>query len=186
MNAKEVISEGKDRNVKILTHLKDQLRRIRTGRASSALVDNLRVDYYGTPTPISQLAAVSIPEPRQIVIKPFDAGIMKEMLKAISQADLGSAPQDDGKLIRLVLPPLSGDQREKYAQMVKDMCEESRVALRNGRRELNKMADQMKKDGELTEDGNHDLHDEILALLKDFEAQVEEIQTHKIKQIKDV
>ena len=186
MAYKTVIKDGKERFEKVLTHLQDQLRRIRTGRASSALVDNLRVDYYGTPTPISQLAAVSIPEPRQIVIKPFDVSILKEVLKTVAQADLGSTPQDDGKLIRLVLPPLSGDQREKYAHKVKDMCEETRVALRNGRRDLNKQADAMKKDGELTEDSNHDLHDDIQALLKDFEGQVEEIQTNKVKQIKEV
>ncbi len=186
MSGSEVIKDGKDRFGKVVTHLKDQLRRIRTGRASSALVDNLRVDYYGTPTPISQLAAVSIPEPRQIVIKPFDVSIIKELMKTVAQADLGSSPQDDGKLIRLVLPPLSGDQREKYAAKVKDMCEETRVALRNGRRDLNKQADALKKDGELTEDGNHDLHDQIQALLKDFEGQVEEIQKNKVSQIKEV
>jgi ribosome recycling factor len=186
MSESEVITEGKERFAKILTHLKDQLRRIRTGRASSALVDNLRVDYYGTPTPISQLAAISIPEPRQIVIKPFDVGILKEMVKTVAQADLGSSPQDDGKLIRLVLPPLSGDQRDKYAAKVKDMCEESRVSLRNGRRDLNKQADALKKDGDLTEDENRKLHDDVQTLLKDFEGQVETIQSAKVAQIKEV
>ena len=99
----------------------------------------------GTATPINQLASVSIPEPRQILVKPFDASVLKEVSKAIMQTDLGSAPQDDGKVIRLTLPPLSGEQRKKYAAKVKEMCEETRVAMRNTRRDLNKSSDAMKK-----------------------------------------
>ena len=186
MSISEVKSEGTDRFEKTLEHLKDQLKRIRTGRATTALVDNIRVDYYGTPTPISQLAAVSIPEPRQIMIKPFDASVMKEVAKAIMQSDLGSAPQNDGKLLRLNLPPLSGEQRQKYSAKVKEMCEEARVALRNTRRDLNKHADQEAKGGALTEDENRKLHDDIQKLLKDYEGKVDGLIAKKVTEIEEV
>jgi len=181
-----VVKDGRDRYEKTLTHLKDQLMRIRTGRASTALVDNVKVDYYGTATPISQLASVSIPEPRQILIKPFDPSILKEISRAILQTDLGSAPQDDGKVLRLVLPPLSGEQRKKYGVKVKEMCEEARVALRNTRRDLNKHSDQMEKSGELTKDENHKLHEEIQSLLKEYEAKVDETLKRKVEEIEEV
>jgi ribosome recycling factor len=186
MTYQAVLQDGRGRFDKTLGHLKDQLRRIRTGRATTALVDNIRVDYYGTPTPINQLAAVSIPEPRQILIKPFDPSILKELSRAVVQTDLGSAPQDDGKVLRLVLPPLSGEQRKKYAAKVKEMCEESRIALRNTRRDLNKHSDAMMKDGELTEDDNKKLHDEIQSLLKEFEGKVDETMKLKVTEIEEV
>src|SRR5262249_44647036 len=138
---KAVLDDGRGRLEEALVHSKDQLKRIRTGRASTALVDNIRVDYYGTPTPINQMAQVSIPEPRQILIKPLDVSAMKELTKAIMQSDLGSAPQNDGKVLRITLPPLSGEQRQKYAAKVKELCEETRVAMRNPRRDLNKHVD---------------------------------------------
>ena len=181
-----VLEEGRSRFEKTLAHLKDQLRGIRTGRASTALVDNIRVDYYGTPTPISQLASVSIPEPRQIMIKPFDASILKEVSKAILKSDLGTSPQDDGKLLRITLPPLSGEQRNKYAAKVKEMCEEARVALRNTRRELNKHSDGLERDGGLTQDENRKLHDEIQNLLKEYEAKVDETMKKKVAEIQEV
>ncbi len=181
-----VVKDGRARYEKTLVHLKDLLRRIRTGRASTALVENVRVDYYGTPTPINQLASVSIPEPRQILIKPFDPSCLKEMSRAIVQTDLGSSPQDDGKVLRLVLPPLSGEQRKKYGAKVKEMCEETRVALRNTRRDLNKHSDQMQKKGELTEDENRKLHDEIQTLLKEYEGKVDETMKLKVEEIEEV
>ena len=186
MSYKEVLDDGKGRFEKTLAHLKDQLKAIRTGRASTALVDNIRVDYYGTPTPISQLASVSIPEPRQIIIKPFDLSILKEITKAILKTDMGSAPQDDGKLLRLVLPPLSGEQRQKYAAKVKDISEEARIALRNTRRDLNKHSDALQKTGELTEDDNRKLHTEIQDMLKSYEGKVDEVLKKKVDEIQEV
>ena len=137
-------------------------------------------------TPISQLASVSIPEPRQIIIKPFDASVLKEMAKAILQTDLGTSPQNDGKILRLTLPPLSGEQRQKYVAKVKEMSEETRVALRNTRRELNKQSDAMQKSGELTEDENRKLHTEIQDLLKTFEGKVDETLKAKVAEIEEV
>jgi len=181
-----VLEDGRSRFEKTITHLREQLRGIRTGRASTALVDNIRVDYYGTPTPIGQLASVSIPEPRQIMIKPFDASILKEVAKAILKSDLGTSPQDDGKLLRITLPPLSGEQRNKYAAKVREMCEEARVALRNTRRELNKHSDGLEKDGGLTQDENHKLKDEIQNLLKEYESKVDETMKKKVAEIQEV
>ncbi len=186
MTYKELMDDGRQRFEKAVAHLKDQLKRIRTGRATTALVDNVRVDYYGTSTPINQLASVSIPEPRQILIKPFDPSVIKEVSRAILQTDLGSAPQDDGKVIRLTLPPLSGDQRKKFSAKVKEMCEEVRIALRNTRRDLNKHSDSLFKDGKLTEDENRKLHDEIQDLLKQYEGKVDEVLKLKVAEIEEV
>ncbi|MDF1798055.1 MAG: ribosome recycling factor [Planctomycetota bacterium] len=183
MSKNPILVECEERFDKSVSHLKHQLVSIRTGRASAALVENIRVDYYGTMTPISQLGSISIPEPRQIMIKPFDAGILKEIGRAVAKADLGAAPQDDGKLLRIELPALSGDQRKKYAAKVKELCEEARVALRNGRRDSNKAADAEKKEGNLTEDENHKLHDDIQALLKDYEKRVDDILAAKSKEV---
>ena len=186
MSYKAVLEDGKGRFEKALVHLRDQLRTIRTGRASTALVDSIRVDYYGTPTPINQLASVSIPEPRQLLIKPFDASIVKELSKAILKSDLGITPNTDGKVVRLTLPPLSGDQRTKYVAKVKEMAEETRVSLRNTRREMNKHSDALMKDGEVTEDENRKLHTEIQDLLKDYEKKVDEALERKVAEITEV
>ena len=180
---KEIVDDAKQRFEKALQHAQETLRNVRTSRASPALVENIRVDYYGTPTPISQLASISIPEPRQIVIKPFDASVLQEVGKAVMKSDLGITPENDGKILRLTLPHLSGEQRNKYAAKVKEMCEEARVAMRNGRREVNKHADTLQKGGELTEDQNHDLHEEVQELLKTYETKLQDVQDRKTKEV---
>ena len=159
------------------------LRGIRTSRASSALVDNVRVDYYGTMTPLSQMAQVSVPEARVLVIKPFDLTALKEIEKALQKSDLGISPENDGKVVRLNLPPLSGDQRKKYAAKAKELCEEGRVALRNLRRDANKENDALLKDGEVTEDEHRKLQGQIQDLLKEFEKTVGDIQDAKTTEI---
>ena len=186
MNYKEIVKETTQRMDKALKHLQDLLRSVRTSQASPALVENIRVDYYGTPTPIAQLGSISIPEPRQLMIKPFDGSILMEISKSIQKSDLGINPQSDGKVLRLTLPQLSGEQRKKYAAKVKEMCEEGRVALRNTRRDLNKMADQAKKDGDMTEDETKKLHEEIQKLLKDFESKVDSVLEKKTKEVTEL
>ena len=157
----------------------------RTGRASPTLVDTIRVEYYGTPTPLNQVAHISVPEARQLMIKPFDASpdVMKEIEKSIQKSDLGLNPQSDGKALRLIMPPLSGEQRQKLVAKVKDLVEQNRVALRNERREANKNADQMKKDGELTEDQCKKAHDAIDKELKAVEGKLDEALKAKSKEI---
>lgn len=186
MSDQELLKDARQRFEKALAHLEDLLRSIRTGRASSALVENIRVEYYGTPTPISQMASISIPEPRQIILKPFDPSVLKEMSKAIMKSDLGTAPQDDGKVLRLSLPALSGEQRNKYKAKVKDLGEEARVAMRNVRRDVNKHADTLQKKGEITEDQNRKAHDEIQNLLKEHEAKIDQIMERKVAEIMEV
>lgn len=183
MTYKEVHDDAKERMEKALAHLHEMLKGIRTSRASSALVDNIRVDYYGTQTPLGQLASISIPEPRQLVIKPFDASAIQGIVKAIQKSDLGIQPDSDGKIVRLTMPPLSGEQRKKYAAKAKEICEEGRISMRNVRRDVNKHADALRKSSELTEDENHQLHDEIQNLLKLYEGKVNEVQERKTAEI---
>ncbi len=186
MSYQTIVKDTRDKMEKALHHLQDLLRTIRTSRASAALVEGIRVDYYGTMTPVSQMASISVPEPRQILIKPFDASVLGELAKAIMKSDLGIQPQNDGKVLRLTMPQLSGEQRKKYAAKVKELCEEARIAMRNGRRDMNKHADTLHKSGELTEDENKKLHDEIQKLLKEFEDKVTQVQDKKTAEIMEV
>jgi len=186
MSYQGIEKEVRERMDKAVKHLQDVLRSVRTSQASPALVENIRVDYYGTPTPLSQLGSISIPEPRQIVIKPFDGSILQDISKAILKSDLGINPQSDGKVLRLVMPQLSGEQRKKYAARVKELCEESRIAMRNTRRDMNKLADGECNSGELTEDENKKLHDQIQKHLKAYEGRIDEVQAHKTKEIMEV
>jgi len=162
------------------------LRTIRTSRASPALVEGIRVEYYGVPTPLSQMASISIPEPRQILIKPFDPSVIGDVGKAILKSDLGVTPLNDGKVLRLTMPPLSGEQRKKYASKVKELCEETRISMRNVRRDMNKHADTLLKDGGVTEDEGRKLHDEIQKLLKEYEDKVGQVQDKKTAEIMEV
>jgi len=186
MSYQTIVKDTRDKMEKALHHLQDMLRAIRTSRASAALVEHIRVDYYGTPTPISQMASISIPEPRQIVIKPFDASVLGEVAKAILKSDLGITPQNDGKILRLQMPPLSGEQRQKYAAKVKELCEDARVAMRNVRREMNKKADSESKSGKLTEDESRKLHERIQEVLKEYEKKLDGVQEKKTSEIMEV
>lgn len=181
--AKKILAELEDKMEKAIHHLTDQFRTIRTGRASPALVDTIKADYYGTQTPLNQLAHISVPEPRQLVVKPFDQSALKNIEKAILASDLGLTPSSDGKLLRLILPPLSEEQRRKISAKVKDISEASRVVLRNARRDANKASDAAKSAGTLSEDLNADLHDEIQEHLKKREQEVDEILKNKTVEI---
>ena len=180
-----ILGALKEKTEKTLKHTHDQLAQIRTGRASPALVDTIRVEYYGTPTPLNQVAHISVPEARQLMIKPFDASpqVMKDIERAIQKSDLGLNPQSDGKVLRLIMPPLSGEQRQKLVAKVKDLVEQNHVALRNERRDANKLADQMKKDGALSEDQCKKAHDAIDKELKSVEVRLDEMLKHKSKEI---
>jgi len=178
-----LIQEAKARMDKALGHSRDLLKNIRTSRASAALIEHIRVDYYGAPTPLTQMAQISVPEPRQLLIKPFDMTAIKEIDRAIQKSDLGISPENDGKVIRLTMPPLSGEQRKKYAAKAKDLIEEGRVALRNTRRDVNKEADALHKAGGCTEDEHKRLLEDIQKTLKDFESLMNELQERKTREI---
>src|SRR5271157_3077370 len=152
MTAEETLFDAEERMEKAVSVFRDELRGLRTGRATPALVDMLRVEYYGSPTPLKQLAQISTPDPTQILIRPFDQGCLKEIEKAIRSSDLGMSPNNDGKMIRLQVPSMSGDQRQKLAANIKKTSEEAKVACRNIRRDANKHFDQAEKAKEMTED----------------------------------
>ena len=141
MSVEEILLDAEERMEKALAKFKQDLTGIRTGRANPGMVDSLRIEAYGSPCPIKQLASVSAPEPQQIVIRPFDPSIIKDIEKGIIASDLGLAPQSDGKVIRLNIPPLSGDVRQKMVARTKELAEEMKVAVRNVRRDANKQAD---------------------------------------------
>ena len=175
MSADEILMDAEERMEKAVEILKKSLGGIRTGRANPGLVDTLRVEAYGSPTPLKQLATVGAPEPTQIVIRPYDAGTIKDIEKAIVGSDLGFNPQSDGRVIRINIPPLSTDVRKKMVSRIKELSEEAKVAIRNIRRDGNKAADQAEKDKELTEDLRDDAKDQVQELTKKYESQVTEM-----------
>src|SRR5213593_3521676 len=134
MTSDEIQFDCEERMEKAVSVLRDSLRGLRTGRATPALVDSLRVEYYGSATPLKQMANISAPEPSLIVIRPFDPSVLKDIEKSILASELGLTPMNDGKLIRLGIPPLSGERRKQLVARVKDLAEEARIAIRNVRR----------------------------------------------------
>ena len=172
MSADDILLDAEDRMEKAIAHLKTNLAGIRTGRANPGLVDSLRVEVYGSPTPIKQLASVGAPEPTQIVIRPYDPGTIKDIEKAIIASDLGFNPQSDGRLIRINIPPLSGEVRKRMVGRIKELGEEAKVSIRNIRRDANKAAEQAEKAKEISEDVRDDTKEEVQNLTKKFEDQV--------------
>src|SRR5258708_5755474 len=175
MTHEEILFDGEERMEKAVNVLKDELRGLRTGRATPALVDHLRVEYYGSPTPLKQLAQISTPDPQQIVIRPFDQSCLKDIQKAIRPNDLGMAPHNEGKMIRFTVPPMSGEQRQKMVGRIKKSAEEAKVACRNIRRDANKQFDQAEKAKEMTEDERDKGKEEVQSLLKKYEDKVTEM-----------
>ncbi|MFO7665297.1 MAG: ribosome recycling factor [Desulfobacterales bacterium] len=147
-----VFQEARESMGKSIAALKNELKRVRTGRASLSILDGIRVDYYGTPTPLNQIASLSVPESRLITLQPWDVSVIKEIEKAIMKSDLGLTPSSDGKIIRISIPPLTEDRRKKLVKVVNKLCEDYKVAVRNIRRDSNELIKGLKKDGEISED----------------------------------
>jgi ribosome recycling factor len=185
MNQAQILKDCKERMDKALEILRNELRGLRTGRATPALLDAIRVDYYGSPTPVKQIASISTPDPQSIMIKPFNVGDLKEIEKAIRSSDLGLAPNNDGKVIRLQIPPMSGEQRTKMVKKVKELSEAAKVSCRNVRRDANKHLDQAEKDGKLTEDDRDKAKDEVQNQLKSYEGKIDELAAAKSKEIQE-
>lgn len=175
MTADEILFDCEERMEKAIEILKKNLAGIRTGRAHPGLVDSLRVDVYGSPTPIKQIASVGAPEPNQIVIRPYDPSTIKDIEKAIVASDLGFNPQNDGRLVRINIPALSTDVRKKMVARIKELAEEAKVSIRNVRRDGNKAADQSEKDKVFSEDERDRVKEEIQNLTKKFEDKVTEL-----------
>jgi ribosome recycling factor len=188
MDLKQIKKDAEEAMNKAVDYLKGELRGIRTGRASTGLVEYVKVDYYGAPTEIRSLALVTVPEPQQIVIKPYDTSVIKEMAKAIEDAGLGLNPQVDGQQIRVNVPALTGERRKQLLDSVKEMAEQQRVALRNARRDANKHIDQLKKDKQdpISEDDADDAKEQVQKMLKKHEKEVDDLVDHKQKEIEEV
>lgn len=183
MTSDEILFDAEERMEKAVQVLQGELRGLRTGRATPALVDSIRVEYYGSPTPLKQLAQISTPDPQQILVRPFDQNCLKDIEKAIRASDLGMSPNNDGKMIRLVVPPMSGEQRQKMVQRIKKSAEEAKVACRNIRRDANKHFDQAEKSKEMTEDERDKGKDEVQDLLKKYEDKVGDLSEKKSKEV---
>lgn len=183
MTEDEILLDAEERMEKAADFFRQELVGLRTGRTSPALVDSVRVNYYGNPTPLKQIANVSAPEAQLLVVRPFDAAILKDIEKAILASDLGLTPKNDGKVIRISVPSLSGDQRKKLSGRVKDLAEEARVAIRNIRRDANKNIDASEKAKILTEDDSKRVKEEVQELTKKYEAKVNETAEKKTAEI---
>jgi ribosome recycling factor len=183
MTSEEILFDAEERMEKAVGVFRDELRGLRTGRATPALVDNIRIEYYGSPTPLKQLAQINTPDPQSILIRPFEQSILKDIEKAIRSSDLGMSPSNDGKMIRLQVPPMSGEQRQKMVTRIKKSGEEAKVACRNIRRDANKQLDQAEKAKELTEDERDQGKEEVQDLLKKFEDKITEMTDKKSKEV---
>jgi ribosome recycling factor len=183
MTADEILMDVEEHMEKTVNHFRDEVRGLRTGRASPALVDGLRVEAYGSPTPLKHLAQISTPDPQSIIIKPFDPSMLKEIEKAIRSSDLGMAPNNDGKIIRLIVPTMSGEQRKKLVAQLKKSGEAAKVSCRNIRRDGNKRFDQAEKDKEMTEDERDKGKEQVQSLLKQYEDKITELEEKKSKEI---
>lgn len=186
MSADEILLDVEERMEKAVAVFKSALAGIRTGRANPGLVDTLRVDAYGSPTPLKQLASVGVPEPNQILIRPFDPGTLSAIEKAIQASELGLNPINDGRVVRLIIPALSTEVRQRMVLRTKELAEEAKVAIRNVRRDGNKTADQQQKSKALTEDDRDSVKEEIQELTKKYEKNVGDLAKAKETEVMDI
>lgn len=182
----DVLTSCEARMKKTVDALKSQYDGLRTGRASAAVLDKIRVDYYGQPTPINQIGTVSIPEARTIVIQPWDKSVLPALEKAIQASDLGLPPNNDGKLIRLTFPPLTEERRKQLAKSAKATAEQSRVSIRNIRRDGMDELKKAQKDGEISQDVQKDLENKLQKLTDTYIAKIGEVAAAKEKEIMEV
>lgn len=182
----DILKNAKDEMDKVIDALKKQLATIRTGRANPAMLDGVRVDYYDTPTPLNQLATVSAQDARMLVIKPFDKKALKDIERAIVEANLGFNPTNDGDFIRCIMPPLSGDRRKEYVKMAKGKGEDAKVAIRNNRRDANESVKEALDESLITQDEEKKGKEQVQALTDQFIKNIDELIVKKEKEIMEV
>jgi ribosome recycling factor len=182
----EIISDCKDKMEKAVEHLRDEFSRVRTGRATPALVEKIRVDYYGSEVPLQQLAGFSVPEPRLLVIQPYDKGAVAAIEKAIQQSDLGINPSNDGQVVRLKFPELTEERRKDMVKVVKHQAEEGRVAVRNVRRHARQELEALEKAGELSRDELERIEKDLEKATHEVVAEVDQLLTHKEHELLEV
>jgi len=175
--------ETRERMGKSVEALKKELKRVRTGRASLTIFDGLKVDYYGTLTPINQMASLSVPESRLIIIQPWDTTVIKDIEKAILKSDIGLTPSNDGKLIRIAIPSLTEERRKELGKVVNKMGEDYKVAVRNIRRDSNELLKGLKKDGDIAEDDAFKAQDKVQTITDEYIKLIEEVVKDKEKEI---
>jgi ribosome recycling factor len=182
----EIIADCKDKMAKAVEHLRDEFSRVRTGRATPALVEKLRVDYYGSEVPLQQLAGFSVPEPRLLVIQPYDKGAVAAIEKAIQQSDLGINPSNDGQVVRLKFPELTEDRRKDLVKVVKHQAEDGRVAVRNLRRHARQELEALEKDGEISRDELDRIEKDLEKATHEVVAEVDQLLSHKEQELLEV
>jgi ribosome recycling factor len=183
---KQVVSATKDRMLKAIQSYSRELASIRAGRASASLLDRITIDYYGAPTPVNQMAGISVPEARLLVIQPYDKSILGDIEKAILKSDLGLNPSNDGMVIRLSIPQLTEERRKELVKLVKKESEEAKVAIRNIRRDGNDDLKKLEKNGEITEDALRGFSDDIQKLTDEHINKIDQITKDKEKEILEV
>ncbi len=181
-----VVSECRDKMRKAITHLQDEFSGVRTGRASPSLVEKLKVDYYGSEATLQQLASVSVPEPRVLVVSPYDKSAIKAIEKAIQQSDLGINPSNDGVIIRLSFPPLTEERRKEMVKVVKSRAEDGRVAVRNIRRETRRELEDLEKDGDLSRDELERIEKDLEKLTHETVGEMDAMLRHKEQELLEV
>lgn len=186
MSVDIVLKETKPKMEGVIEDFKRQLANVRTGRATVGILDGVMVEYYGVPTPLSQMASVSVPEPQMLVVQPWDTTQLGEIEKAINQANLGLNPSNDGKLIRLPIPSLNEERRREMAKQIGDVAEQHRVAVRSIRHQANDDLKQMTKDKEISEDEEHRGFDEVQKLTNTYVGKIDELSKHKEEEIMSV
>jgi ribosome recycling factor len=179
----EILSELRQKMEKTIEALRKDLNKIRTGRASVALLDGIKVSAYETLMPLDQVSSISVPESRLITIKPWDQSIIGEIEKSILKSELGLTPMNDGKLIRISIPPLTEERRKELARMAKKMAEEAKISIRNHRREANEMFKELKNEKEISEDEMYKSQDQTQKVTDDFTKKADEITSEKEKEI---
>jgi ribosome recycling factor len=182
----ELKRKAAERMTRSIEVLKKDFASIRTGRASLSLLDGILVNYFDTQTPLQQLATLSIPESRQITIQPWDQKIIPDIEKAILKSDLGLTPSNNGKIIRIIIPPLTEERRKQLVKAVKKKAEESKVAIRNIRRDANDELKKLEKEKQFSEDEAKKLHDEVQKITDTYIAKVDDVLKHKEKEIMEV
>jgi ribosome recycling factor len=182
----QIIKECEAKMLKAISALGKELGKVRTGRASLALLDDIRVDYYGTPSPLNQVATLSVPESRLIVIQPWDHSLIGAIEKAILKSELGMTPANDGKVIRITIPRLTEERRKELVKLVKKMGENGKVGVRNIRRETIETLRTMEKGKEISEDELHQLQDQVQKTTDTFVGQIDEVIAEKEKEIMEI
>ncbi|UCD56194.1 MAG: ribosome recycling factor [Candidatus Hydrogenedentota bacterium] len=183
---KEVLSTTREKMNKTMEHIRHEFSTIRTGRASASLLDGIDVEYYGSSVPVNQIANISVPEARLLLITPYDKSGLGAIEKAILKSDLGLTPNNDGKVIRIPIPELTEERRKNLVKIVRRLAEDNRVSLRNARREANERAKKGEKTGEISEDESHRIMDEIQKVTDEYIEKIEELLEAKEKEIMEV